>query len=166
MWLPPDERKLLAGLYRTIGSNVGVEYAFREDWLARLLHSARTAPEYGEEPDDPREPRGPWNESNVAVLKAGISRVCRDRNRVESALGLLAERSLFALEPHSTELSVVIIRLTLAGHDLGRQYSWWSSWLNLWLKEHKDSWFWTSAVAITSVIGTLLVTYLGKRLVP
>jgi hypothetical protein len=165
MWLPPDERRLLAGLYRSIGK-VGGEYAFREDWLAKLLHGDRTAPEYGEEPDDPSEPKGPWNQSNVAVLKAGISRVCHNRQLVQSVLSLLAARSLITLERHTTEMSVVIVGLNLEGYDLGRQYSSWSSRVTLWLREHKDSWFWMSAVAFMSVLGTLLIPYIGKRLIP
>jgi hypothetical protein len=165
MWHPVDEQRLLAGLYRSIGK-VGGEFAFCVDWLAKLLNGARTVPEYGEEPDEPREDMGPSNEPNIAGLKAGIARVCRDRKRVESALSLLAARSLITLDHHSTEASVVIVGLNLAGHDLGRQYASRSSWLNLWLRENKHTWFWLSVVAVTNVLNPLIVHFLEKRLRP
>jgi hypothetical protein len=135
MWLPTDERRLLAGYSRTFGADFETR-VFQLHELAGLLYGKAQAAEYGYETKDAEI-------DDFDQLKSAIKRLIVDRKRVEAANQILAARKLISLERHSSERIVVIVGLTLEGYDLGRRYSSWFTRSDMWFREYKDHWLLT-----------------------
>ncbi len=154
-WLPKDERRLLAGYYRTLG-DVGKEEAYREGTLAQLLRGERTVPDYEHDRETP--------EHDNEKLKAAITQLIRGRRQVEATNRRLCARSLLDLTRHESVKDVVVVSLTLDGYDLGRRYAGWLTWSHLWFREYKDHWLWLLAGVIGGMVGTLLLEFLRHLL--
>jgi len=157
LWHSPDERRILAGLYRVIGAD-REEHAFRTGELGRLLHWESRPLEYGSEPERVEE------QLDYESLKKGITRFLADQKRVDAALRRLSERKLITLTRHSTIRDVVIVTLTLEGDDCGRRYSSPRLRLDLWLRTHKDYWVFLPLGHVVSYVGGVLTAALAAAL--
>jgi hypothetical protein len=139
MWLPKDERLLLAGLYHNIGEADKQKWYHISD-LARLLkkYAAQCIPEIDEAgpvksdlPDD----------AGFCEQQHEIKTYIADSNRIRKATRQLALRNLI-VEQTSNRIDVLGMSLTVAGCDLGLQYGKWLPRSGLWFREYKDHWLW------------------------
>jgi len=137
MWLPKDERSLLAGYYILLGE-VNWEKWHKASTVSRLLSGRRysTLPIYGEhDPEDnfvgPSVDPISDTEEYGAMLR-----------RVRVANELLAERGLVLIAAHQSQSDVFGVKLTIKGYDLGRSLSKWFTRSGLWFREYKDHWLW------------------------
>jgi hypothetical protein len=161
MWLPKDERRLLAGYYGNIGDvKRGSERVYRLGSLGCLLrfrgHRSRV-PEYGEREDSMA------SADDLESMKHAIKQEVEVRNRVGKANGLLAARGLITCTPHESEPDVAIIGLTVDGYDLGRRYSsFWAS-SGLWFREYREHWGWLVAAFLGGAVATKSIDFLASR---
>ena len=147
MWLPKDERRLLAGYYRSIRA-VGTERQYTMEDLARFL-GCRVGSEGWAEKSPTREAMEREIEGAVDVLR-----------RSENANKLLSARSLITCTPQQPG-TCVNVSLTVDGYDLGRRYSHCFFRSGLWLNEYGNHW----AVAFfVGVVGTKLVEWMWSFL--
>jgi len=157
MWLPKDERRLLAGYYSSIG-DVGTENVYCLGALARLLrfrgHKA-AIPEYGDAVPSSDE------SSNLDTKAAEAIEYIRASKRIEKANTLLAERGLIRVTPHQHEHDVVVIGLSVDGYDLGRRYSNTLESSGLWFQEYRNHWIWLIVAILGGTIGVKLIDWIG-----
>jgi hypothetical protein len=153
MWLPRDERRLLAGYSRNF-DRLDEPYAFKLTELCKLLTDrGATLGEYGE--CDSQEPSG--GAESFEAMKASIERHVDERARVSWANEILAKRGLISIVPHEGESDVVVIKLALPGYDLGRRYaSFWNS-SGLWFQEFRNHWIWLIVSFVGGALGALAV---------
>ena len=147
MWLPKDERRLLAGYYALIRA-VDTEKAYHLSDLAPLLRFRGhrwPVPEYGEYEGSTD------NSGDLESIKREIVRDIDGRVRMKKANALLTARGLITCTPHQHAIDVVVIGLSVDGYDLGRRYSHSLSCIGLWFKEYRDHWMW------------LIPAFFGKR---
>ena len=114
MWLPKDERRLLAGYYRNIGKASGEEvYAY--DQLSGLL-SDRSAKirSYDEPSYGSSDTNGGWKGSNLQDRKKTTACV-EDLIRLEKANAALHERGLIEVTLHQHVWHVCVVKLTVNG---------------------------------------------------
>ena len=152
MWLPKDERNLLAGYFIQIGADE--EKTYRYSKLFPLLDGSGTIgriPEYGDLED---EPAG-WTE-NEEPHKQVSDHLNRER-RIEIANKHLAERGLIKKTQHESERSVVTVELTLKGYDLGRKYAHWFERSGLWWTAFRDHWILLTIVYLLGILSTEIV---------
>jgi|GEM_PF-2689434 len=158
MWLPKDERRLLAGYYTLIG-NIGIERVYRLYELSRLLRFRGyrlRVPEYGESENSSDNP------GDIESMKREMRRYTDFCNRINKANKLLAGRSLITCTPHQHELDVVAIGLTVEGYDLGRRYSNALESSGLWFYEYRHHWVWLIVAFFGGAVGTKLIDYFAS----
>jgi hypothetical protein len=167
VWLPKDERRLLAGYYRNVGEQdlatvrrggCFAASAYQLDEIVKLLRRGRVRiSQYGQAGREHHGTAGAVEERKDAVCEfVGV------RARAEQANQLLARRQLLALEDHEAVRDVRVVTLTLAGYDLGRQYSKWWDRTGLWFKEYRNHWVWLIGSLLGGVLGALLIEW-AKR---
>jgi len=154
LWLPKDERRLLAGYAFQMGET-GTECRFHEADLTERLScwwAMKTVPKDGE-----REEK----QCDIAAFTKTVPALMRNMERVKLANKHLAERKLINLERVSLETSVVVVSLTLEGYDLGRRYA--SSWdcTGIWFEQYKNHWFWLIAACIGGALLKTLFDFIG-----
>lgn len=135
MWLQADERKILARLFHL--TQDGQTEVYRVQDFAKCFepgYGKVTLRKYG----DPQSVESKLNSENPDF----VDRYFRNDERVRNATRRLAARDLISFDEHKHERNVIIVGLTLAGHDLGRKYSGWLNRSGLWFSEYKDHWFW------------------------
>jgi hypothetical protein len=152
MWLPKDERLILAGLSHTIEDGDG---AFYISDLTRFLSAGYATIKIPET----SELNAGVDDSEVADNVAWHKAYATNHKRVEAATRDLAERGLITLQSHQHDLSVQIVGPTLAGRDLGRKYSNWLTRSGLWFQEYNKHWLW---VIIAFVGGVVLTCAINK----
>jgi hypothetical protein len=160
MWLPKDERRLLAGYHCAIG-DVDTSKPYRLGDLRRLLawggHRVHL-PEYGapgtpsEESDDP------------SAMKEAIHKYIEETNRLRKANKLLAARDLISECSHEHETNVVIVSLTVSGYDLGRRYAGFFERSGLWFQEYRVHWMWLVLAFFGGAIGVKLIDFVARLL--
>ena len=150
MWLPKDERRLLASYYRLIG-----EVAERKVYCVSALRpllacwkSRLKVPEYGDAAQPSDDDSG-----NAKGMKRWVEKRYNETNRIELANKHLHERGLIVLERHQHERDVVLIALTVDGYDLGRKCAGFLTRSGLWFEEYRNHWLW------------LIVAFLGGAIV-
>ena len=139
MWIPKDERRLLAGLYRLIGEP-GTREAYRDDSLGTLLDSPRRwrkVRQYGDEGDGDD---GSCSTDDIDRRKRQNARLIHLKERVTRAVKVLESRNLIRFSPHQNVGSVVIVELTVEGLDLGRKYATFLERSGLWFREYRYHW--------------------------
>ena len=160
MWLPKDERRLLAGYYSLIGK-INTEKVYRFGDLARLLRfrGHKTAvPEYGES-------EGSTDESDdLDSMKRQMVQYIDACNRIEKANNLLAARRLITCTPHRHEVHVVVIGLSVEGYDLGRRYSSFVESSGLWFHEYRNHWIWLIVAFFGGAVGAKLIDWIASLL--
>lgn len=133
MWLPKNERKLLAYYFREIGKH----------------DESRT---FGDNND--MKALG-WNErkSNADYDKLYIDRVWVADDTLEKRgyIGGL-----------NRDIMQKTLSLTLEGYDLGRKYNSWWIRSGLWFAEYKYHWIWVIVSFLGGIIGALLVNWLSN----
>ena len=147
MWLPTDERRLLAGYFTHIGE-VGKTKSYKTRELRKLL--ARTCPrklwEYCDN-DSPPDSSYETSESDADLVK----RYFAETKRLELANKHLDERKLITLSKHESD-EVYSITLTIEGYDLGRKYASFWTRSGEWFQEYQSHWFWLILGAIGGVL--------------
>lgn len=136
MWLPTDERRLLAGYYAELGE-VGESEVYRVSALRPLLGCfrwGRKIPKY----DDPDETQS----DESGDIRKSIKEYIDETNRIQRANKHLAARGLLNVEKHKHEPDVIIVSLTIDGYDLGRKYSQFLARSGLWFAEYQNHWAW------------------------
>ena len=150
MWLPKDEWRLLAGYFRNIGSPESSE-VYKLSELTRLLpYRAPTIRTYEK-----------GSENVAEATTVSIARYVQESRRVENANNVLQERGLIKLTPHEGEGGVFVIKLTLAGYDLGRRYAKWFDRTGLWFQKWRNHWIWLIVSFLGGVLGALVVQWLS-----
>ena len=159
MWIPKDERRLLAGVYRLIGEP-GTRKAYRDDSLGRLLDSPRSwrkVRQYGHEADGDDDS---CSMKHMERYKRKVQRLIRLQKRVTRALKALESRNLIRFSPHENVGSVVIVELTVEGLDMGRRYATFLECSGQWFREYRHHWLCYAAGVATpflmKVVGSLL----------
>jgi hypothetical protein len=158
MWLPRDERRLLAGYYALIGA-VGTERVFRVCDLARLLRFRGlrcSVPEYGESKHS-RDHSGDFES-----VKREIEQDIDARIRIKKGNALLTARGLITCRPQEHEIDVVAIGLSVSGYDLGRRYSHWFSSTGLLFQEYRNHWIWLIVAFFGGAFGSRLLEWVGS----
>lgn len=136
MWLPKDERKLLASYFRR-----------------------------ADKPDEPvtlgfKEVQ---NDMKALGWKESKSNANYDRkyiNRIWNVDDLLKKRGFLGDLTHDAWEKTLF--LTIQGYDLGRKYNSWWIRTSLWFAEYKDHWFWLIISFMGGIIGALVVNWLSK----
>jgi hypothetical protein len=157
MWLAKDERRLLAGYYRSIGA-VDTEKQYHLGHLAPLLRfpcHRPSVPEYG------RAERCNRAGDSLESIKREIVCEIDARARITEANGLLAARGLIACTAQQGEIDVVRIRLSVKGYDLGRRYSHWFARTGLWFDEYRNHWIWLILAFFGGALGNRLLEWIG-----
>ena len=160
MWLPKDERRLLAGYYALIGA-VATEKAYHLSDLARLLRFRGhrwPVPEYGESEGSTD------NSGDSESVKREIVRDIDGRVRIKKANALLAGRELITCTPQQHEIDVVVIGLSVDGYGLGRRYSNWFSFSGLWFNEYRNHWIWLILAFFGGAFADRLIEWIGLAL--
>jgi hypothetical protein len=142
MWLPKDERQLLAGYYAEL-CEVGESEVYRITDLRPLLACCRwdgKIRKYG----DPDETKSDESGDH----KKWIKKYFDETNRIKRANKHLAERGLLIVENHQHENDVIVISLTIDGYDLGRKYAHFLARSGLWFAEYQNHWAWLIAAFI------------------
>jgi len=163
MWLPRDERRLLAGIYRNLDT-VDTTLVCREldlgNLLARRKPRARI-PRYGQSPS---HPSGPFNSDNFPQFRDRVKNGVFVLARIQTASKLLKARGLVEIQQHHNEQGVIIVSMTVDGVDLGRRYqSWWDS-SGLWFAHYKDHWVWLLIAAIGGGAISKMIEFVASRL--
>lgn len=138
MWLSRDERRLLAGYYSLLGG-ISKRKAYKTADLIPLLRfygHKRHISEYGKS-----EASSKRDLSNKQ-LKRDIKRCIKRVNRIDTANALLVERKLINITEHESVDGVILIELTLQGHDLGRKYTSPLKASGLLFQECRKHWLW------------------------
>jgi hypothetical protein len=157
VWLPTDERRLLAGYFTHIGE-VGETKAYKVRELRKLL--ARTPPaKLWEYDDNDSPPDNDTGENNQDFIK----RYFAETKRFELANKHLAERKLITLSKHESE-DVQIVGLTIEGYDLGRKYAniWTRS--GEWFQEYQSHWLWLILATVGGGVVAKLIDWLFAML--
>jgi len=134
MWLPKDERKLLAYYFCKLNGRTEKK-AFPYYELVKVLLSCKDI-----------------NKLSEREVNYGI-------DRVMIANDDLRERGYIHMDSEVTEVS---ISLTLKGRDLGRKYSSWWTRSGLLFEEYKHHWIWVILSYIAGVGTMVLVNWLSK----
>ncbi len=179
MWLPKDERHVLAAYYanvfdledRNVTRYLDSEKWFRlNNWTSVLRppqwipvaslwlvqRRARQIRTYG---DSVTRNSGEdiWSGDGARI----IAKTIQVMKRLEVANARLQGRQLVAIHPHQSEHGVAGIRLTLQGYDLARRYSRWFGRTGLWFREYKDHWLWLIVSFLGGIVGALVVQWLA-----
>jgi len=160
MWLPKDERRLLAGYYSLIGE-IGTEKVYRFGDLARLLRfrgHKSSVPEYGD------SDRSSTQTDDLETMKREAVKYIDACNRIEKANTLLAARGLIKFTPHQHEIHVVVVGLSVDGYDLGRRYSNLLEASGLWFQEYRNHWVWLIAAFFGGAVGVKMIEWIGSLL--
>ena len=148
MWLPKDERLILAGLYHNIPDRRDAEYHVLD--LIKLLGGYRKIklPET-DEAESGRDDSAETSES----IKVYIN----NERRVQHALRQLEARRLITLTPHQHDQSIFVVALTLPGYDLGRRYANWFDRTGLCFQEYRHHWLWLIVAFVGGgIVGKLI----------
>ena len=150
MWLPKDERVLLAHYYNQIGEP-DIEQDFRNSQLVELLtlkSSWRVRKIQRKRENDFKE-----------IMQE--QSLYRERiNRRSIANKTLNERNLITLKLHQHDPDVIVVSLSLEGYDLGRKYSSKSHTILLWCNEYKIWVILSTIIALAGIIISILVAIL------
>lgn len=160
MWLPSDERRLLAGINRNIG-DVDVNEAFEIEQLAKLIRpwskyathilNYQQSAACVSEPDDLDE------------LKGAISRYIADEKRIRKAAKQLKLHGLIQVTDHQQINNVIVLSLTSDGYELGRRYANWFVRSGLCFQEYRNHWLWLIfAFCGGAIISTILHDLFAK----
>ncbi|MBA7477200.1 hypothetical protein ES707_12602 [subsurface metagenome] len=133
MWLPKDERLLLALYFRKIGKPDEQE-TFKDNDDMKALG---------------------WEES-----KSNDDYDKQYTNRVWNADDILKKRGF--LDVLNRDIGEKTISLTIRGHDLGRKYNSWWIRSRLWFAEYKHHWIWLIVSFLGGMIGALIINCLSK----
>lgn len=142
MWLPIDERRLLAGYYVEL-AEVGETEVYRISALRPLLRCCRWGKKI-QKYSDPHEKKS----DESGDYRKWIKQYFDETNRIKRANKHLAERGLLKVEKHQHENDVIVISLTIDGYDLGRKYAHFLSRSGLWFGEYQNHWAWLVAAFI------------------
>jgi hypothetical protein len=158
MWLPKDERRLLAGYYSSI-REIGTEKVYRLGDLASLLHfraHKRAVAEYGDSVPSADQ------SDDLATMKREAVKYIDACNRIEKANSLLAARGLIKLTPHQHEIHVVVVGLSVQGYDLGRRYSNAFESSGMCFQEYRNHWIWLILAFCCGAVGAELIKWIGS----
>lgn len=131
MWLPRDERRVLAFYYRKNPNGSG---SYSPDDLRGLDLLLLFSREEGS-PEDPSTHMQTVEQINIAL-----------RNRDLLKYDLIRSGTMR-------------IDLTPEGMRLGRKYNSWFASSGLWFAEYKDHWLWFVLSFLGGIIGVLLVNW-------
>jgi hypothetical protein len=160
MWLPKDERRLLAGYLKIIGE-IDKERVYRESdlipllWRRQKIESIKTYRESVGKPD------GSASMENMTAFKREVKQLLADMARIKRANKLLVARKMVAIRPHAHEQNVILIALTVKGFDLGRRYGNWLDSTGLWFAYYKNHWIWLIVAAVAGGIIPKLIDHIG-----
>ena len=152
MWLPKDERVLLAHYYNWIGQP-SIEQHFRNSQLVELLTLKKRW-----EIKELQRKRGKDFKKIMQEQSLYGERI----NRLSIANKTLSERDLITLQPYLHDPDVIVVTLGLKGYDLGRKYSHWWTRSGLWFAEYKHHWIWVIVAFVGGIVATVLAQWLSK----
>ena len=151
MWLPREERDLLAHYYRTINE-------------PNVRHSSKDPYELIDAIGYFRRLKRTCRKIKFWLRDKGfIPRRVDDEPRLDkvgAANERLQERKFICLDER--DLMDVRVELTLQGWDLGRKYNNPLIRSGLWFKEYKDYWVWLIVGLIGGILGAIIVNKLSK----
>ncbi len=159
MWLPKDERRLLAGYYR-LGLTPNEERWYQECMLTPLLSiRPRLAliAEYGRTPE---EREAGFHPAHLGRAKKQIEVACSRIQRVEAANRILAARQLVGLRTHQHEYGVIGVTLKLEGYDLARKCAGILPRTGLWYEEYRKHWLVLLFVFLAGIMLAEMVHFL------
>jgi hypothetical protein len=151
MWLPKDERLILAGLYHNIPDRRDAAYHVLD--LITLLGGYRKI--HLPETDEAESGR----DDSVATSDS-IKEYINNNKRVMHALRQLEARGLITLTIHQHDENIVIVALTLPGYDLGRRYANWFDRTGLGFQEYRHHWLWLFVAFVGGGIVAKLIDWL------
>jgi hypothetical protein len=162
MWLPKDERRILAGYYQLLGE-VNHERVYRIDDLLPLLESQpniKAMTEYG-------QPRlhsiSSPDLDDLQQLKLNTRQHIAKKIRFDRANRLLHARKMISLKSHENEMEVILVGLTIRGFDLARRYHSWFESSGLWFQAHRNHWIWLAFSFAGGIAASLLSNWLLIR---
>ena len=156
MWLPKNERNLLAGYYQNVGKAAGEE-VYEYEQLIRLLSDPKAMIRAYDEPDDGSTGR---KAHSLQDMKGEAAEYIEGALRVEKANAALHERGLIEVTPHQHVWNVCVVKLTVKGYDLGWRYSRWFSRTGLRFAEYRNHWVWLIVSFLGGILGALVVHWL------
>jgi hypothetical protein len=151
MWLPKDERLILAGLYHNIPDRRDAAYQVVD--LIKLLGGYRKI-------NLPETHEAESGRDDSVATKESIKEYINDDRRVQQALRQLEARGLIALTQHEHDQSIFVVALTLPGYDLGRRYANWFDRTGLCFQEYRHHWLWLFVAFVGGGIVAKLIDWL------
>jgi len=145
MWLPKDERRLLAYYFVKIKAPGRTE-RFNYVELGKRLQSIFVK-------------LLEWLGGDYAK---NFKRFMNYSDRIKIANDALNQRGFIILIPHQHDSGVIIVELNVKGYDLGRKYSWWWTRTGLLFAEYRHHWIVVILSYIAGIITMLLVNLLTK----
>jgi hypothetical protein len=165
MWLPKDERRLLAVYYLKITEQKGLKEFTKEKWYREsnlvetikaknLKESATILKDYFEGGANTQNENNK-DEFDIEKLKKNVMDYTKYQSKVHFANNALAERKLISIRDHKTvvEDKPIGVSLTIDGYDLGRKYS---SKLHTFLLLCNEYKVWIILGLIISFVGVLI----------
>ena len=165
MWLPKDERRLLAVYYLKITEQKGLNEFTKEKWYREsklvetlkarnLKESATVLKDYLEGGAD-NQNEDNQDEFDIEKLKKNVMDYTKYQSKVHFANNALAERKLISIRDHKTvvEDKPIGVSLNIDGYDLGRKYCSKPHTFLLLFNEYK---VWIILGLIISFIGLLI----------
>jgi len=135
MWLPKDERKVLAFYYQKTDAG-SKNYSYKE--TIELINS-------------------------LSINKKTAKSPQITTQTVEVINRTLRNRGLINIDIIPSPIAEMIVGLTPEGIRLGQKYNSWWSCSNLWYEEHiKNHWIWIIVSFLGGVIGGLLINWMSK----
>jgi hypothetical protein len=160
MWLPKDERRLLAGYYKLFGE-IEKERVYRESDLIPLLSLRQKLQSVRGYRESTARPDNSVNmEEDMPAFKRAVKSLLADMARVKKANKILGARKLITVRGHVHEQNVVLIALTVKGFDLGRRYGNWLDSTGIWFSQYRNHWLWLIAAAVGGGFVTKVIDYL------
>jgi hypothetical protein len=151
MWLPKDERLILAGLYHNIPDRQDAAYHVLD--LIKLLGGYRKI-------NLPETHEAESGRDNSVATSESIKEYIDNQKRVMHALRQLEARGMITLTQHQHDNNVVVVALTLSGYDLGRQYANWFNRTGLCFQEYRNHWLWLFVAFVGGGIVAKLIDWL------
>lgn len=162
MWLPKDERRLLAAFYVKLKGPEN-ESRFHDDDLVNVLNACRSKwkaiaqnLEHVSDPD-----AGPKVQQVAKLLNEDGGKKYEDlKARLDIAIRAMQKRGLIESKAEGQLRFTRCVSLTIDGYDLGRQYGRWLISSGLWFAEYRNHWVWLIVGFLGGVLGTLIVQWL------
>lgn len=136
MWLPKEQRRLLAGYVFNVDEHSNyfdskkIEQSISYEKTRLFALMEKSHPFKVHDYFDNDKPKEPENQD--------VQRFIRNKIALDHANKFLQHRGFIQIEKHQHDSNVIAVAVTLDGYDLGKRLLSWPGWCGVWYQEHKE----------------------------